>query len=207
MPRPVAASASLVEFVSADGLEACLARYAAAGGEAGVVKPDARPSAAWTLAWLRALKSVCGPARAATELGLPRLGGVRLHRLPVTYSRHTGGGRQYARASPQSPQYEDTKGRRSHASLCAQGCPRELRGTLYPHALDLDIVNCHPTLLSSLSSGLGLECKRLRHYVKDREVRRPPEDARSRPSRRPPRAGVDLAAGSTLFARGLQGRR
>ena len=107
MARRRVPSATLTEYVSADGLEACIERFSGARGEAGVVRGDERPSASWALAWLLALKRACGPARAAAELGLSHLGGARLHRLKVEYDRAPQGGRQYARACPSAPSFED----------------------------------------------------------------------------------------------------
>jgi hypothetical protein len=172
---PQAATAWLREFVDAEGLRSCLRVYeeAARGRAAGTTVGDAAPSEAWILAWLRALDSVLDPPRTAAECGLSWLGERMLRSCIVDYARKAQGGRQYGtvreKPSPRSPapEYESSFGgkKRSAASLCAQGAPRAVRGALYSFCWDVDICNCHPSLLSVRSTKLGVSAPRLVHYA------------------------------------------
>jgi len=60
-------------------------------------------------------------------------------------------------------------GGRLYSNKSIQGVAVEIRGLLFKHTTDLDIVNCQPTLLLYLCIKNNIPCKYLKEYVENRD--------------------------------------
>ena len=82
--------------------------------------------------------------------------GEKIHYIPVEYdfSKNTPGlGRYYAKNGVS-------------LTYCRKDIREKLAGDYY---YDIDIVNCHPTILIHYAQQAGMECKHLRDYIVNRE--------------------------------------
>ena len=60
-------------------------------------------------------------------------------------------------------------GGRLYCGLSAQGLPKVIRGFLMTHTTDIDMKNCHPTILYYLCRKHKLECPNLEYYIQHRD--------------------------------------
>ena len=60
-------------------------------------------------------------------------------------------------------------GGRLYCGLSVQGLPKAIRGFLMTHTTDIDMKNCHPTILYYLCRKHKLECPNLEYYIQHRD--------------------------------------
>ena len=60
-------------------------------------------------------------------------------------------------------------GGRLYCGLSAQGLPKAIRGFLMTHTTDIDMKNCHPTILYYLCRKHHIDCPNLEYYIQHRD--------------------------------------